>query len=269
MTETAAIMGRSLVIIGGEVSKGVRVLWAYPAAIVLQVATSLAIYLGMQFIIGQGRFAGDLLPPTLVAMTVFIFLFIASLAMVADLMEEMRTGTLEQAHLSPLPQSVLVLGRLGSASLQGVGVAVIAAAVPMLLLHVAIPVRWEALVPFVLTLLNGLAFTLLFTGIALRVPFIGEIHHLATGVIGLFNGMYVPVAMFPDWLQTVVAVVPTTVGIRTTLAILFQHRSLAEVWADGSLPALVAYTVALLALGWLVFVRNDRRAMRAGALGQY
>lgn len=262
-----ATPGTVLAVLANEIRKGLLTLWAHPASIVLAVATSMFFYLGVQFIIGQGRLPGDLLPPTLVAFTAYIFLWIASLAMVADLVEEMRTGTLGQTHLSPVSPSLLVLGRLGAASVEGVLVAALAAIVPVVAVSIPIPARGEALVPFALTLANGLAFTLLFAGIALAEPFIGEIHHLVTGLIGILNGMYLPVALFPDWLEALARLLPTTLGIEVTLNVLFEQRALSDVWADGSLPRLLAYTLGLAALGWLVFVRNQRKAMRDGTLG--
>lgn len=261
-----ATPGTVLAVLANEIGKGLLILWAHPASVVLAVATSMSFYLGVQLIIGQGRLPGDLLPPTLVAFTAYIFLWIASLAMVADLVEEMRTGTLGQTHLSPVSPSLLVLGRLGSASVQGLLVAALAAIVPVVAVSIPIPARWEALVPFALTLANGLAFTLLFAGLALAEPFIGEIHHLVVGLIGMLNGMYLPVALFPDWLEPMARLLPTALGIEATLKVLFEQRSLGDLWADGSLPGLLAYTLGLAALGWLVFVRNQRKAMRDGTL---
>ncbi len=262
-----ATPGMMLAVLVNEIRKGLLILWAHPASLVLAVATALLIYLGVQFIIGQGQLPQDLLPPTLVAFTAYMFLWVSSLAMVADLVEEMRTGTLGQTHLSPVSPSLLVLGRLGTASVQGVLVAASAAALPLVVADISIPTRWEALVPFALTLMNGLAFTLLFAGIALAEPFIGEVHHLVTGLIGMLNGSYLPVVLFPDWLEPVVRLLPTTLGIEATLKVLFEQRSLGDLWADGSLPWLIAYTFVLTAAGWLVFVRNQRKAMRDGTLG--
>jgi len=261
-----ATPGVVLSVLANEIRKGLLILWAHPAPIVLAVVTMTFFYLGVQFIIGQGRMPSDLLPPTLVAFSAYIFLHIASLAMVADLVEEMRTGTLGQTHLSPVSPSLLVLGRLGTASLQGVLVAALATVVPLGAVSITIPARGEALVPFALTLANGLAFTLLFAGIALAEPFIGEIHHLFVGVIGTLNGMYLPVALFPDQLESVARLLPTTLGIEATLKVLFEGRSLGDLWIDGSLPWLLAYTIGLTALGWLVFARNQRKAMRDGTL---
>lgn len=254
-------------VLGSEVHKGLLILRAHPASIVLGVVTSIFFYLGIQYVIGEGRLPRDLLPATLVGFSAYIFLWIASLAMVADLVEEMHTGTLAQTHLSPVSPSLLLLGRLGTASVQGILVTALAAAVPLVVADIPIPARWEALLPFGLTLMNGLAFTLLFAGIALTNPFIGETHHLVTGLIGMLNGAYLPVVLFPEWLASVARLLPTTLGIEATLKVLFEQRSLADLWADGSLPWLLAYTLALTVAGWWVYRRNQRQAMREGTLG--
>ncbi len=83
----------------------------------------------------------------------------------------------------------------------------------------------------------------------------------------MLNGTYLPVALFPHWLELVARLLPTTLGIEATLRILFQKQSLVDLWADGSLPWLIAYTLALTAAGWLVFLRNQKQAMRNGTLG--
>jgi ABC-2 type transport system permease protein len=256
-----------LAVMANEIGKGVLVLWAHPASIVLAVATMLFFYLGLLFIVGQGQLPRELLPPTLVAFSTYLFLYVASLEMVADLVEEMRTGTLGQTHLSPVSPSLLLLGRLGTASAQGLLVAALTTALPLITIRIAIPLRWEALVPFALTLVNGLAFTLLFAGIALMEPFIGEVHQLFVGLIAMLNGTYLPVALFPNWLGLIARLLPTTLGIQATAKVLFEQRSLGDLWVDGSLPWLIAYTLALTALGWLVFAHNQRRAMRDGKLG--
>jgi ABC-2 type transport system permease protein len=256
-----------LAVIGNEIRKGLLILRAHPASLALGITISVFFYLGIQFIVGQGQLPRDLLPPTLVGFSAFMFLWIASLAMVGDLVEEMHTGTLAQTHLSPVSPALLLLGRLGTASVQGILVVAVSAAVPMMVADIQLPARWEALVPFALTLVNGLAFTLLFAGVALTNPFIGEIHHLVTGLISMLNGAYLPVAMFPDWLEPVARLLPTTLGIEATLKVLFEQRSLGELWADGSLPWLLVYTLALGAAGWWVYRRNQRQLMRDGRLG--
>src|SRR5713226_9245656 len=143
-----ATPGAVLGIIANEIRKGLLLLWAHPVSIALAIATMMFFYLGVQYIIGQGQLPRDLLPPTLVAFSAYIFLYIASLAMVADLVEEMRTGTLGQTQLSPASPSLLMLGRLGTASMQGITVAALAAAIPLFAADISIPARWEALVPF-------------------------------------------------------------------------------------------------------------------------
>lgn len=256
-----------LTVIANEIRKGLLTLRARPASIALDVILSLVFYLGVQFIIGEGRLQRDLLPPTLVAFSAYMFLSIASLTMVDDLVEEMRTGTLAQTHLSPVAPSLLLLGRLGTASVQGIFVTAFATAVPLVVADISIPVRWEALLPFTLTLMHGLAFTVLFAGIALMDPFIGEVHHLIVSLIVMLNGSFLPTVLFPDSLEVIARLLPTTLGIEATLKVLFEQQSLGYLWADGSLPWLLIYTLALTVVGWWVYKHNRWQAMRDGTLG--
>ena len=57
-----------------------------------------------------------------------------------------------------------------------------------------------------------------------------------------------------------------TLGIEVARKVVLEGQSLASVWVDGTLPWLIIYTVGLSVLGWLVFLLNDRRAMRRGTL---
>jgi ABC-2 type transport system permease protein len=226
-------------------------------------------YLGLQFVVGQGELRQDLLPQTLVAIGGYWFLQYAGLVMVSDLIEEKRTGTFAQAQMSPAPPWLPMLGRLVTASLFGLVVAVLAALVPALVAGIAVPLRWAALVPCALLVLNVLAFTFLLAAIALVSPMIGALQSLFAALVLLLNGSFTPLALYPDWLAMMARLLPTTLAVEATTGVLFRHRSLGGLWADGTLPWTVAYTAALAALAGALFVRNHRRAVRDGRLGQY
>lgn len=259
----------ALVLLGAETRKGMITQWAHPAGHVIGLAILASMYLSMQFIIGQGSLPRDLLPQTLVAISVFWILTYASLMMIADLIEEKRGGTFAQSHLSPAPPWLIMLGRMVSAAVLGLIAGVIGTAVPALITHTSIPFRWAALLPYGLALLNVLAFTFLMAAIALTSPTIGELHQLTSALVIMLNGSVLPIAFYPDWLRIIAEFLPTTLGIQATNNILFHHATLGTIWRNGDLPWLLVYTVALGVAGAAIFVRNLRVTMRDGRLGQY
>lgn len=249
-------------VLGAEIGKGLRVQLAHPVGHIITLLISTTMYLGLQFVLGQGELRQDLLPRTLVAIGGYWFLQYAALVMVSDLIEEKRAGTFAQAQMTSAPPWVPMLGRLITASVFGVAVAAVAAVVPMLVAGIAIPVRSAALVPALLLGINALAFTFLLAALALVSPMIGALQSLFTALVLLLNGSFLPLEFYPDWLGVLARFLPTTLGVEATTQALFEGRTLAEVWSGGALPWLIAHTVVLAVISGLLFVRNHRRALR-------
>ncbi|MFE7245378.1 ABC transporter permease [Streptomyces sp. NPDC057580] len=261
--------GANASLLAAEIGKGLRIQIAHPIGHVIALLISTMMYLGLQFVMGQGELRQDLLPQTLVAISGYWFLQYAGLVMVADLIEEKRTGTFAQSLMSPAPPWLLMTGRLLTASLFGLLVAASAALVPMLVAGITIPLSWSALVPAVLVVANVLSFTFVLAAVALKSPQIAAVQSLLTSLVLLLNGSFMPLSLYPDWLAGVARFLPTTLSLEATMKVLFDGASLAEVWSDGVLPWSLAYTVALAAAGAALFVRNHRRAVRDGSVGQY
>ncbi|WP_433216521.1 ABC transporter permease [Microtetraspora malaysiensis] len=250
-------------IVRAEIGKGLRVQLSHPIGHVITLLISTMMYLGLQFVLGQGEPRQDLLPQTLVAIGGYWFLQYAGLVMVADLIEEKRAGTFAQSQMSPAPPWLPMLGRLITASIFGLAVAAVAALVPMLVAGITIPFRWAALLPAALLGINALAFTFLLAGLALVSPMIGALQSLFTSLVLLLNGSFLPLNLYPDWLAAAARVLPTTLGIEALAQTLFEGRTLTEVWTGGTLPWLLAHTLALTAVAGLLFARNHRRALES------
>ncbi|MFK4042601.1 ABC transporter permease [Nonomuraea wenchangensis] len=250
-------------VLRAEIGKGLRVQLAHPAGHVITLLISTMMYLGLQFVLGQGELRQDLLPQTLVAIGGYWFLQYAGLVMVADLIEEKRAGTFAQSQMSPAPPWLPMLGRLLTASIFGLAVAAVAALVPMLVAQIAIPLRWAALLPAVLLGINALAFTFLLATLALVSPMIGPLQSLFTSLVLLLNGSFLPLDLYPDWLATAARVLPTTLGIEALTQTLLEGRTLTQLWTGGVLPWLLAHTLALTAVAGLLFARNHRRALES------
>ncbi|MFF0869748.1 ABC transporter permease [Nonomuraea sp. NPDC003560] len=250
-------------VLRAEIGKGLRVQLAHPAGHVVTLLISTMMYLGLQFVLGQGELRQDLLPPTLVAIGGYWFLQYAGLVMVADLVEEIRAGTFAQSQMSPAPPWLPMFGRLLTASVFGLAVAAVAALVPMLLAQIAVPLRWAALLPAALLGVDALAFTFLLAALALVSPAVGALQSLFTSLVLLLNGSFLPLHLYPDWLAAAARLLPTTLGVEALNRTLFEGGTLAGLWTGGTLPWLLAHTLVLAAVAGLLFVRNHRRALEA------
>jgi ABC-2 type transport system permease protein len=244
---------------------------AHKAPLVFQLAYMGVTYWIVQFFVGGGRFVGDVLAMTMVAFLGFIISYIASLRMVAGVLEEMYTGTLEQSLLSPLRPWVASTGRLAAALAESLAVAAVVAAVNLVIFTlqgVELPFRPAALVPLGITLVDVAGFVLLFGGIALVVNSIGAVIHVVQNIILMLNGAFVPVFVFPGWLELASKIfIPTTLGLDATRKILIGGEGLGQVWSDGTLPWAILHAAALLVLGWVVYQAAIRRGLREGRLG--
>ncbi|MEV0811037.1 ABC transporter permease [Micromonospora sp. NPDC050200] len=249
-------------VLGAEIDKGLRIQLSHPVGHVITLLISTMMYLGLQFVLGQGQLRQDMLPQTLVAIGAYWFLQYAGLMMVADLIEEQRAGTFAQAQMSPAPPWLPMLGRLITASLFGLAVAAVAALVPTVVAGITIPLHWAGVLPALLLGVNALAFTFLLAALALRSPMIGALQSLFASLVLLLNGSFLPLSFYPDWLAVLARLLPTTLGIEAITQTLFDGRTLAEIWTGGTLPWLIAHTVALTVVSGLLFVRNRRQALQ-------
>ena len=249
-----------------ETQKGLWLLWGHRSIVLLEIITLVAFYPFLQFIIGNGTIERALVPPTLLAFLALPILYLATLKLVGDLIEEVNSGTFEQMHLSPFSPAALLVGRLLAFILEGVVIAVVIGVVMTWWLSVSIPLRPAGVLPAALTVIDIAGFALLLGGLALALPQIGAIAHLFSGLIFLLNGAFIPLEWYPGWVQTLARFLPTTLGILVTRKVVLEGQSLGAVWADGTLPWLIVYTVLLSALGWLVFLLNDRQAIQQGTL---
>lgn len=259
----------AVAVIGAEFRKGLARQLASPVAHVVTLVFAASMFLGLQYILGQGSLRRDLLPSTVVGISGYWFLHFASLVMITDLVEEKRSGTFAQAQLTPSPLWVVMLGRLLTASVFGLVVSLAGTLVPVLVTGTRVSLRWAALVPYALILASALAFTLMMAALALKSPGVATLESLLTTLVLLLNGAFLPVSLYPGWMATAARLLPTTMGVDATVKVLVGGRSLAGIWNDGTLPWSLVYTAALLLAGWALFVRNHRKALRDGTLGQY
>lgn len=250
-----------------ETYKNLLTLWAYRKTLIYELALAAFMYLALQFFIGGGKLVDELIPPTTLAYVTYLFTYYVLLKVVSGLLEEVNTGTFEQIHIGPLPSWALSLSRVGAAMIQGGAVSLVVAVGFIVGLGVEFPLRWQALVPIGLTVLDVVGFALVIGGLALTIASIGAVLHVIQGLVMILNGSLVPVETLPGWLEVVSRLVPGTLGIQATRAVLFQDASLSSAWSGGDLALAAVHAAVMLLLGWAVYQWNIRRGLANGRLG--
>jgi ABC-2 type transport system permease protein len=84
---------------------------------------------------------------------------------------------------------------------------------------------------------------------------------------GLLGGVYFPVSMFPEWLQWISALLPTTYALHAMRLALLQGAQASELWLD--LLALCLFCLVLTPLSLLAFRYAVRQAKIDGSLTHY
>jgi ABC-2 type transport system permease protein len=262
----AAASGLGLRVFANEAGKGLALLWRRRAITLTAIVLQGFMYLMIQLFIGGGHLVLPVLALTLPGLLAYAVAGGAALGGSGGIAEEVNGGTLEQVHLSPARPSVLVGGRLAALAVEGL----IPAVVLVLAFGLGYGPHWQVrpdtLAPLALTITDALGYGLLMTALTLRLASIGAVVHVFNMAVLFFGGMFIPITLFPHGVQIVARLVPTALGVEvlnTTLA----GRGLRAAWADGTLPWLLAHTVALLGLGWITYLYTLRRARREGGLG--
>ena len=253
----------------GTTIKGALVLWSYRFNIIVELFATCLWFVGISLLIGRGEIESGELPGTLLGFLVWFYASIAVTNMSWGLMEEAQAGTLEQMYMSPTPTWMIFVGRVMAMLLYGTGMVLIVAATLMLSLGIRLPVNVQALPVFGITIagLFGLGFAI--GGAALVFKRVEALSWLTIDALLFLNGSFLPVDRYPEWLESFAKLLPTTQGIIVLREVVLDGRSLAAVWADGSLGNLVLHSGVVLLVGWLVFKYCERVAKRRGTLGQY
>jgi ABC-2 type transport system permease protein len=261
----ATAPGFALRALANEAGKGLALLWRRRAITLTAIVLQGFLYLMIQFFIGGGQLVLPVLALTLPGLLAYAVAGAAALQGSGGIAEEVNGGTLEQVHLSPARPSLLVAGRLAALAVEGLIPAVVLALAFGLGYRPHWQVRPDALVPLGLTIADALAYGLVMTALTLRLASIGAVVHVFNMAVMFFGGMFIPITLFPHGVEIAARFVPTALGVQvlnTTLA----GRGLRAAWADGSLPWLLAHTVALIGLGWIAYLSTLRRARREGGL---
>lgn len=90
---------------------------------------------------------------------------------------------------------------------------------------------------------------------------------LVRGIVMIFCGITYPLAMLPNWMQSVSQWLPQTYIIHGVRTAALSTEGLSGIALD--LKMLALFGILWLGIGYLLFNKMERRARQTGAIGQY
>jgi len=90
---------------------------------------------------------------------------------------------------------------------------------------------------------------------------------LVRGIVMIFCGITYPLAMLPNWMQSVAQWLPQTYIIHAMRTAALSKEGFAGIAND--LKMMMIFGIVWLVIGYVLFVVMERRARQTGAIGQY
>jgi len=262
-------MTTALLTTANETWKGIILSWGYRFNLGTELLMLGFIFVGIGFFMGNGELEPDRLAVALVGYLTWFYAIIVLNGMANGLAEEAQSGTLEQLYMSPTPAAMLLVGRVASTLITSTVMVAIVGLGLMALLRITMPLGWQWLPVFGLTLLGLLGMGYAAAGATIVFKRTGSLTNMLTNMMLFLNGSLLPVDRLPEWLEVIAKGLPTTLGIIAMRRVIFDGESLANLWSDGTLLLLAAHSGLFVALGWVGFRYAQGVAKRKGLLGQY
>lgn len=252
-----------------EMRKGLLLIWDYKFSMLMQIVTFGMIFLGISFMMGNGKLVPALIAPALVGYMIWFLATLAINDMSWNLQGEAQTGTLEQMFMGAASMSVIVLGRVLIRLIFSIVTVGSMSVIMVIMLDVPVTFPPSATVPLVITLAGLLGFGYLVAGATLVFKQIGTLASILTNMMLFLNGSLLPVDRMPDGMARFARLLPTTEGIIVMRQVMIDGLSLAQTWETGALGALINHSLVFVVMGLLGFRYCENLARRRGTLGQY
>ncbi len=181
--------------------------------------------------------------------------------------EQMR-GTLESNWLSPTWRFSYLLGASVPQMVSMLMLLAVAALEYIFLFRVEFPGSlWLCLLVILAAIpsIYGLGFA--FASLVITLKEANAFVFLVRGVVMVFCGITYPIAILPEWMQTISKWLPQTYIIHAMRTAALSTEGLSAIAFD--LQMLAIFGVFWLVVGYMLFDRMERRARKTGAIGQY
>jgi ABC-2 type transport system permease protein len=126
---------------------------------------------------------------------------------------------------------------------------------------------WLVLLIMLLVIPSIYGIGIIFGSLVLRVQEAHTMVFLVRGIFMIFSGVSYPLAVMPEWMQTVAACLPLTYAVHAIRAVTLSGATFSDLRYDLTILALFA--VGLTVVGYWLFQFMERRARRTGSLARY
>jgi ABC-2 type transport system permease protein len=185
----------------------------------------------------------------------------------AFIMEESKTGTLEQICITPHSLGVVMFARSIAYFIIS-GLRGVTAAVFLILLVGTTTSDPSLLLLFVISAVGAYGLGFVFAGLALIFKQIESLASFVFSIMIFLTGAFVGLESF-GWIYDVLRYVfPLTWGI-SLMRTVIQVGSMTPIVADGSLLGLTLHSIVYLFIGIVVFTWGFNRARHKGTLAHY
>lgn len=106
-----------------------------------------------------------------------------------------------------------------------------------------------------------------FGSLVMRVQEASTMVFLVRGIFMIFTGVSYPLAVMPEWMQTVARWLPLTYAVHALRSVTLGSATWRDLQSD--LIILALFAVGLSVLGYSIFTFTEKRARRSGSLGRY
>lgn len=214
-------------------------------------------------------YGGSYFPFVLVGLAFSSYLGVAVRSFADTIRNAQVLGTLEALLVTPTPAGQIIVFSTFydflSTSLRVVLILGLGAAL--------FDVRFEqanwpaAMLVLALTIVSFSFLGVLSAGVVLAFKRADPSSWLVQGLSYLLGGVYYPVAVLPEWGQTLANLLPITHALEAMRRLLLTGAQLSEVW--GSILGLLIFSAVAGPLGLVAFWLALRRVRREGSLSQF
>lgn len=218
---------------------------------------------------GLAEYGGSYFAFVLIGIAFWTYLSTALYAFSGPLHLEQVTGTLEAMLATPTsPLAILLGSSLWSFLLASANVLLYLLVGQFLFgLHLSLGGGLAALVVLGLTVVSFAGLGIMASGFILVLKRGEPVTWAFAAFSSLLGGVFYPVTILPEWLQTISALLPLTYALHALRLALLQGASWASLMQD--MAVLLLFSVATLGMGLLAFRYAVRRAKMEGTLTHF
>jgi len=216
---------------------------------------------------GQGTDTERLMTFLLVGALIWSYLSMIFDVLSETVQWERWEGTIEYTFMSPTSRVTHLLGMGVYAVVYGIIRTIVVLGVAMLAFDLDLSQAnyWAALVVLAVCSVSLVGFGVVAAVMPLLSPEKGQqVTYIVSALLLLVSGVYYPVKVLPEWMQTMAQFSPVTYALDGSRAALLDGVGLSQLW-DSIWPLLIM-GVVFVPMGLFVFHLGESYAKRAGKL---